>query len=328
MIKTIKYEENLNLKTGNYYSNMPNDIYHGIKEVISKSSLCEFYQSPFKFFNKIDKEPTKAMKVGTALHSATLEPELFDKEYCVEPFWDDYLTSEAAMKSWLKERGIVIKGITKLSQLEIAAKIYEADISSKIKCTEELAFELSNQGKERLKPDTQTLIDGMKSALYGNDDARKYLDADGFCEVSGFSKDKETGILCKHRFDKLAFVDGMAFGIDVKKTQDVSDRALSSAIAKYSYHVQAAFYSDQYEVITGNKLDGFVFLFVEESFPHEVRVVELDDLSIEIGRKQYKEMLSLFAKYQSGEIVAHNNESTRIISLPEYLLSQYENEIY
>ena len=165
-------------------------------------------------------------------------------------------------------------------------------------------------------------IKGMLAAIIGNEAARSLLFNDGWCEVSGFHTDADTGVKLRHRFDKLTS-DGC--GVDLKKTQSVQPDELSKTIQKYGYDMQDALYSDAYEAITGRKLNQFYFVFVEESYPHEVAVVYLDDISKQVGRDKYRALLGDYCYYEQNPKAINNNSGINMISLPEWALREYEN---
>jgi hypothetical protein len=167
-------------------------------------------------------------------------------------------------------------------------------------------------------------INGMMDAVLANDAAKELLQSAGWCEVSGFHTDPDTGIKLRHRFDKLTD-DGC--GVDIKKTQSVHPDELSKTIHKYGYEMQDALYSDGYEAITGRKLNQFYFIFVEESYPHEVAVVYLDDISKQVGRDQYKALLTDYDHYKQNPHKVNNNSEINMISLPEWALREYENTL-
>jgi hypothetical protein len=167
-------------------------------------------------------------------------------------------------------------------------------------------------------------IKGMIQAIKNNDAATRLLGSAGWNEVSGFHIDADTGIKLRHRFDKLTS-DGC--GVDLKKTQSVQPDELSKTIQKYGYDMQDALYSDAYEAITGNKLNQFYFVFVEESYPHEVAVVYLDDISKQVGRDKYRALLGDYCYYQQNPKAISNNSEIRMISLPEWALREYENTL-
>lgn len=69
-------------KAGCFVLNMPNEDYHAF-EGISKSSLDLINKSPAHFMCGKKFEQTPAMRMGTIVHTAVLEPERFAKEYIV-----------------------------------------------------------------------------------------------------------------------------------------------------------------------------------------------------------------------------------------------------
>ena len=77
------------MKTG-LFAGISNAAYHA-GDGISKSGLDLIARSPLHYFAKYRSpdrerdEPTEAMKLGTAVHSAVLEPESFASDYIVVP---------------------------------------------------------------------------------------------------------------------------------------------------------------------------------------------------------------------------------------------------
>lgn len=324
-LNPIEYKEGMEVEVGKYYTNMPNETYHAHKS-ISKSGLDKFEIDPYKFYNAKPIKQTQAMKIGSAIHSAILEPDLFTKEYAVEPDWSDCLSSDAAMKSWLKSVGRTGYSSLKTYDLAIMCLICEPDL--KIEFIEKSLWLSEFPNAEIITEKEMEKIEGMQKAVWAHDEARKLLKAQGYCEISGFARDNETGTICRHRFDKLALIDGEYWGVDLKKTQDVREFKFSRTISDYRYHVQDAFYYDQFEWITGERLAGFKFIAVEEEYPHKVAVYELCDVSKQIGKDAYRHNLNMYAEYEKGAIKAHNNSSSEVISLPEWVLREFEREIF
>ena len=165
---------------------------------------------------------------------------------------------------------------------------------------------------------------GMVEAVYNNQYAKELLDSDGWNEVSGFHTDSATGLGIRHRFDKLT---KSGIGVDLKKTQSVAPDDISKTINDYRYDMQAALYSDAYKAITGEDLSMFVFIFVEEKHPHQVALVYLDDISLHVGRERYIDLLWRYKEVIESKSDINNNNSPEMISLPEWVLRQYENEL-
>ena len=167
-------------------------------------------------------------------------------------------------------------------------------------------------------------IDGMQKAIMNNSAARELLELGGWSEVSGFHTDPDSGVKLRHRFDRITKC-GVA--IDVKKTQSVNEAELQKTISKYGYHMQDALYSDAYEAIAGRPLQQFYFIFVEEKYPHEVAVVYLDDISKQVGREEYKALLMDYCFYLDNPNQLKNDKEINMISLPEWKLREFENEL-
>lgn len=168
-------------------------------------------------------------------------------------------------------------------------------------------------------------FNGMYYALMQNDDARKYLfELEGWNELSGFHQTEHEGIGFRHRLDRLT---KCGYGVDLKKTHSVDPIELSKTIFNFGYHWQDSAYSDAHKKITGEDLKGFVFVFVEDSYPHQVAVVMLDDISKQIGRDEYKIALSQYAHYSKNHDQVHNNNPMGYASLPEWVMRQYENSL-
>jgi len=279
-MKVKDFEKEINLD--GYIAGMPDSYYHSTAGFISKSSLSVLKDSAFKFFNCAPMKQTPAMRMGTALHCAILEPEKFNATYKLIP--------------------------------EVATKT--------LKAYKEAVKE--NPDMEILNGSDANNLKGMICAVMSNDAARELLELDGWCEVSGFHADPDTGINIRHRFDKLT---KCGIGIDVKKTQSVNPEEISKTIFKYGYHMQDSLYSDAYKEITGHELNQFYFIFVEEKYPHQVAVVYLDDVSKQVGRDEYKGLLADYSFYQSNMDKVNNNSGVDMVSLPEWVLRRYEGEL-
>jgi exodeoxyribonuclease VIII len=187
---------------------LSNAEYHARPEV-SKSGLDLVHRSPLHYWNRYlnpDREPedpTPAMMIGSALHTAVLEPHLFDDEYAVAPACDRR-TKEGKM-IW-------------------------AD------------FEQQAAGKTLLKAEDATNIELMSAAVRQHKAAGFLLRMPGRCEQSYFWTDETSGEKCKcrpdwHSEDRLIIADVKTC------EDASPGAFLRKAVFAYRYHVQAAFYS-------------------------------------------------------------------------------------
>lgn len=166
-------------------------------------------------------------------------------------------------------------------------------------------------------------VAGMQEAMQLNETAQTELAKAGYAEISAFVKCPETGLLLRCRYDWLNLETNDC--IDLKKTQDVRYDQFQKSVANYRYHVQDAYYSHVYELITGNSLR-FRFLTVEEEAPHSNKVYELDTEAKTVGKRHalsdllaYKQALDT----NNWEGIAQEDE---LLSLPMWALDE-EDEL-
>lgn len=81
MIEVIEYTEGMTIEPPCFIANMPNSVYHSTPEGISASGLKLVLRSPAHYKFQASTPPTRAMELGTAIHTALLEPDRFADEY-------------------------------------------------------------------------------------------------------------------------------------------------------------------------------------------------------------------------------------------------------
>jgi exodeoxyribonuclease VIII len=186
---------------------MTNAEYHARPEV-SKSGLDLVRRSPLHFWNRylnpdrVVEPPTDAMVLGSALHTAVLEPHLFDDEYAVAPHCDRRTKD---------------------------GKMIWAD------------FEQEAAGKTLLKAEDASRIDAMAKAVRSHKAASFLLTMPGKAEQSYFWTDDETGEKCKCRPDWHS-ADGRIMVDVKTTEDASPGKFLRSSVLGWRYHVQAAFY--------------------------------------------------------------------------------------
>jgi len=233
---------------------LPAEEYHS-NPAVGHSSLLKLMRSPAHYFNYMTspREPTPAMQLGSAFHTALLEPDVFRQNYIVAPKFD-----------WRTKDG--------KAQAE--------------------AWEAANAGKTSLTPGDMDSVEKMISSVQEHGGARLLL-ARGQAEMSGFWTDQETGIACKFRPDFLATNGDLITSlVDIKTCVDASREGFAKSIATFGYDVQAAYYIDGLEKLTGKRV-GFYFVAVEKDAPHATTVYEASLEMIEVGRAKYRASLEL-----------------------------------
>lgn len=147
---------------------------------------------------------------------------------------------------------------------------------------------------------------------------------DGRPEVSVFCVDDETGLDLKCRPDWVHEAgDGGVILLDVKTTQDASRREFARSVAKWRYHVQAAFYTDLYAKATGRTVHGFVFAVCESGYPHAAACYMLDDAAMRKGRALYRQDLQLLKSCIDRNQWPAYGESVQPLELPAWAVNEY-----
>lgn len=279
-MKVEKYSSAEALCINGYVSGVPNEVYHSLNSKISNSGLKHMARSPAHYIAYLNEEKKQTRNL---VLGKALHCAVFEPDI----FYEEFKLLRSAPDRVCSE--------------------YK---TAKKEFGEEFVL---------VAPEIEK-IEGITKSIYANKKASELLNIDGHCELSGFSKDPETGVLCKHRFDKL-LNDGRA--IDLKSTIDARYYPFSKSILTYGYHQQQAFYSDQHEWITGNKLDDFLFITVESSAPYSCIVYRIDDESLEIGRRKYRESLNKYAEcLNKDEWPGYDSDEIESIGIPEWAVNQ------
>lgn len=192
-----------------HHPGLTNEAYHALKAV-SPSQIKVLGRSPLHYFDQFlaeDREkrkPTPEMQLGTALHTAVLEPELWDLTIAVPP-----------QRFYLRTR----------AGKELAAE-----------------FERESAGKLVLSPEDADQVRRMADAVRKHPAARFLLELPGRREASYTWTDPTTGLECKTRPDWHS--EDRRIVVDVKTTKDASRVEFAKSIANLDYHVQAAWNQD------------------------------------------------------------------------------------
>lgn len=183
--------------------NLSNAEYHAAPGY-SSSQLKFSSLAQLKHDMETPRDPTPAMREGTIVHTAVLEPENFDAEYIAAPKVDK--RTAAGKAEWA-------------AFLERAGK------------------------REFITPDEKEMVFGVHKAVHAHA-CSGVLEEKLHAEVSIFwdvTLPDGRVIPCKCRPD---WIHPQGFVVDVKTTQDASPRGFQKSIEKFGYHISAAFYMD------------------------------------------------------------------------------------
>lgn len=219
-----------------------------------------------------------ALRLGSAFHCITAQPELFKQQYVGMP---EGLKRDARTKAFQE-------------------------------------FQAANEGKIILSQDEMAMISGMRDSVMSHKKARELVESSmqrGKVEFSGWWTDPETGVLCKIRPD-LITPDGLV--CDLKSTSAGDPWSFSKSLHDFGYHISAAMYLEGMSRITGELSEEFVLIVVEKAPPYAVATYRIEPSVLEKGGEEFRRAIRFYADCKSNNNWPAYGEDLMDISLPAY----------
>jgi exodeoxyribonuclease VIII len=259
------------------YKDISNEDYHN-GPGLSSSGLKLLAQSPAHFKDTV-REETPAMRIGTALHTAVLEPERFAAGYVSAPDIDK--RAKAGKEAWaeLEQSGKTV----------LSAKEY-ADVQGMTAAIRRHSI-------------AGALVTG------GTAEQSVYWDC------SAVIDDIPVTFTCKARPDYIKPLPSGYTVVDLKTTPDARDFERNAY--SYGYHLQAAHYLRGLNNTEG-VARGFVFVAVEKAPPYGVMVYEASQEFLTRGRDENSMLYSLYARCLKYDNWPGYEESIRVLDLPRW----------
>lgn len=230
-------------------------------------------------------QDTAALSLGRVVHTAMLEPDRFASEYAVAPKVDR--RTKAGKQRWAE-------------------------------------FQAESEGRIVVTAEEHRLACVISTQAYRVPHIADLLAVDeGEREVTVVQTEPEHGLLCKARPDIVRRWDNRLAIVDVKTTsaQNLLPHTLSRDIHRFGYHIQAAWYMDLWAMATGESPDAFVLLFCQTNNDMDVAAYELDEDSIEQGRREARRYLKRIVECRaSGSWPGVQPSRVGTIGLPVYAL--------
>lgn len=185
---------------------IPNEEYHS-SDGVSRSALELVRQAPSIYAARVLQGKAKARKSkafddGTAIHCATLEPDRFDREYIVKPYFNTRtLGGKKASDDW-DHNHVDYVGVS------------QEDLDR--------YRQIADRVREHPAVKNHNLLTG------------------GQAEKSVYRTHQATGIQLKCRPDY--WVQDRSLVVDLKSTVDASPKGFGKSVLDYGYHRQEAFY--------------------------------------------------------------------------------------
>lgn len=279
---------------------LTNSAYHEM-EALSPSRIKVLKRSPLHYFDQFlakdreKREPTPAMLKGTALHTAVLEPELWDATVIIAP--DD--PPRRPTKNQLTQPA------------RTGTKAHDAWLEA---CTRRdwwADFDERCAGKIVLSPDDADDVRRMADSVRNHPAASFLLELPGRREASYTWKDPATGLDCKTRPDWHS--EDRRIVVDVKTTPDASREQFAKSISNLDYHVQTAWNLDAIGA------EQFLTVAVESNRPYAVAVYPASGPLIAAGQRRIQSAITQLSKcYATGNWPGYGDLVQDPIDLPAY----------
>ncbi len=242
-----------------------NAEYHGSGELSRSTAWNLIKTCPQKVRHEMNnrKPSSPALVIGSGFHTATLEPEKLDDEFAVKP---SEIDGQGPRTKHYKE------------SFELMQK--------------------SEPDKQWLAPADYDLILEMAGSALDNPVLRHYMaDIDKVVEGTGYFEME--GAKCKVRPD--LYIPGAGVVIDLKSTQDASNRGFTKSVRQFGYLFQACWYMHALRLL-GEKPKQFVFIAVEKTAPYATAAYTIKESDINKQFSNMERACQLWATCQSSGI--------------------------
>lgn len=258
-----------------WYHDIPAEVYHRIP-AMSASGMVAFNRSPahYRHERDISREETDAMRLGTALHCALLEPEVFGDSYVVLG------PCEAVLKSGRRAGEACGAG----------GKAFRDGFSY---CGKHDPSPGEPMPLIPLSGAEADAITGMRDAVMEHPDASLFFRGRGASEVTGIWRDEDTGVLCKLRLDRD--IERAAIHADVKSCVSAQEHAFRRHAIQMGYPLKAAWYRRGMAALDRDAM-GSTLIAVEKTAPHGVQLFLVEEKQIETLNRLIDRNLARFAE--------------------------------
>ena len=159
------------------------------------------------------------------------------------------------------------------------------------------------------------IIDAMEERLRDHSTALDLLTGDGDAEVSMWGQDPASQCWLRGRMDYWNRDQGLI--VDYKTTKSAAPVYAGTAMWKYHYELQAAWYLTV-AGLAGIDVTGFVFIMQEKHAPYAVSVVRLDEASVNVGRDEMRTVIDLWTRCRASGVWPAYADEVVTVGLPRW----------
>lgn len=199
------------------------------------------------------------------------------------------------------------------------------------KKAQEAKAEAKARGAVPMLPHQLATLDAMAAVLKQHPLASALLNTWGRPEQSAFWRDRETGVICRARYDVFPTgktVLGRVLVPDYKTAASADPDSFAKAVSDRGYHQQAPFYLDGLRALGLADDDAaFAFIVQEKTPPYLVAVYQLDPAALLIGTARNRRALRTYAECSTSGRWPGYSEDIETVSLPAWVEKQaWEDE--
>ena len=328
------------------FRQMSNDEHHRRQAIGSSGLKLMKDRTPLHYWaayldpGREKKEPTPAMKLGTAWHKAIFEPEAFAATYMAKPDINGQTKKAKLLNACLDDPAYLPKLVSVPDGLNARNKEGKALIAG-IEADGGVAVEESDfawicdwheklRGKEVLSADDMRRVQEMAAAARQHPIGRVLFSPDlpSICEASIFTRDPQTGVLCKIRPDYMvepcqALPNGLL--VDGKSCEDASPAGFARAVWNYDYGLQAAWYVDHFwQHYRTAEPPGFIWMAQEKDPPQATAFYSASADILNHGRQHYRRLLDIYAECLKAGVWPGYPPQVRPLELPVWAQKQMQ----
>ena len=318
---------------------LSNEDYHADVDHISGTSLWEMFSTclaKWRYNDKESKGKSRALVFGTAAHANHLEPELFASEYFRMPERDDFLdgdgkprgeiiTSMAAAKAWLKDKGVA--GYSKMGETELIEAVKNA--ADQLNITDVIFWHsiLADAEKERgdreaISGRDYDMIQRMREVLFNNESFKRFF-VGGASEISIFGE--LMGVKTKVRLD---WVSPDADLCDYKTTDSCEPVKFGRKCFDLGYPMKMAMQREMFKKAYGRYPRTVSLMAQEKVEPFVVEEFTLSQHTLMIGAAQLREALAMYKFAKENDLWTSYGGGEPIIMDPPFYIEQKYSHLW
>jgi len=191
------------------------------------------------------------------------------------------------------------------------------------------AAEQRDAGLTPVTPNEIAAVDAMVESILANREARELLEQAGNSEATVITKDMDTGVDMRARFDFLPnFTQNDPIAVDLKTSRkSASADQFTRTVAEFGYHIQQEWYLHAYGLETGDYTMRMKFIILETAAPYLVAVHELSEGYAQIARHEVHRALDTYRTCTDADLWPGYPQNMPPLEPPMWLVYQNEEEI-